>query len=102
MTLTLVTYTTAESGVVLRNELATPVTLWGGMAAQAVLAVDVGRVHGPSDAFLPGRSLVGLAAGLRGRSGATQFETLLAVPLRYPQGFSTRPFSVYASVTHSF
>lgn len=92
----------AESGAVLRSELTTPVALWDGMATQAVLAIDVGRVHGPSDVLLAGKSLAGMAIGLRGRLGATQFETLLAVPLRQPQGFTSRPFSVYATVTQSF
>lgn len=92
----------AESGAVLRSELVTPIALWDGAHTQAVLALDAGRVHGPSDIFLAGRSLIGLATGLRGRVGGTRFETLLAVPLRRPQGFATRPFSVYASVTHSF
>lgn len=92
----------AESGAVLRSELTTPLALWDGVAMQAVAAFDIGHVHGPSAVFLAGKSLAGMAAGLRGRRGDTQFEALLAVPLRQPGGFVSRPFSVYATVTQSF
>ena len=55
----------AENGVVLRNELNTPVKLWDGLDTAALFAIDYGRVWGPSDILLTGRKLVGLALGLQ-------------------------------------
>jgi len=92
----------AENGVTLRNEITTPVKLWSGMDTTALLAIDYGRVWGPSDILLTGKKLAGLALGLKGRRGATQFEVTLATPLAKPEGFATRDLSLYLSLTQGF
>ncbi|MCA0212762.1 MAG: ShlB/FhaC/HecB family hemolysin secretion/activation protein [Proteobacteria bacterium] len=92
----------AENGIALRNELTAPVKLWDGMDTAALLAIDYGRVWGPSDILLTGKKLAGLALGLKGRRGATQFEVTLATPLAKPDGFATRDLSLYLSLTQGF
>ena len=92
----------AENGVVLRNELNTPVKLWDGLDTAALFAIDYGRVWGPSDILLTGGKLVGLALGLKGRWRATQFDAALATPLSQPEGFASRRASLYFSLTQSF
>jgi hemolysin activation/secretion protein len=92
----------AENGVVLRNEFTTPVKLWDGLDTIALLAIDCGRVWGPSDILLAGKKLVGLALGLKGRWRATQFDATLATPLYRPEGFTSRRLSLYFSLTQSF
>jgi len=92
----------AESGFTLRNEFTTPVKLWDGVDTTAMLAIDYGRVWGPSDILLTGKRLAGLALGLKGRRGATQFEATLATPLAHPDGFATRDLSLYLSLTQGF
>ena len=92
----------AENGVVLRNELNTPVKLWDGLDTAAFLAIDYGRVWGPSDILLTGKKLVGLALGIKGRWRATQFDAALATPLSRPEGFASRRASLYLSLTQSF
>lgn len=92
----------AENGVVLRNEITTPLKLWDGLDITALLALDYGRVWGPSDVFLAGNRLAGLGLGLRGRAGSRQFEVTLATPLYRPRGFQSRRLNVYASLTQEF
>ena len=92
----------AENGVVLRNELNTPVKLWDGLDTAAFLAIDYGRVWGPSDILLTGGKLVGLALGLKGRWRATQVDAALATPLSRPEGFASGRTSLYFSLTQSF
>lgn len=92
----------AENGVTLRNEFTTPIKLWAGVDTTALLAIDYGRVWGPSDVLLTGKKLAGLALGLKGRRGATQFEATVATPLSRPEGFATRDLSLYLSLTQGF
>ncbi|MGE0332270.1 MAG: ShlB/FhaC/HecB family hemolysin secretion/activation protein [Ramlibacter sp.] len=92
----------AENGITLRNEFTTPVKLWDGVDTTAMLAIDYGRVWGPSDILLTGKKLAGLALGLKGRRGATQFEATLATPLAQPEGFAVRDLSLYLSLTQGF
>ncbi|WP_083440449.1 ShlB/FhaC/HecB family hemolysin secretion/activation protein [Aquincola tertiaricarbonis] len=91
----------AESGWVWRNELTTPVQAWG-RDFQAVAALDMGRVWGPSDASLPGHRLTGAALGVRARLSQWQFDFTLAKPLKRPEGFKTARTSAYASATYAF
>jgi hemolysin activation/secretion protein len=91
----------AENGVVLRNELTTGVQNFWGVQSTALLAIDYGQVWGPSDVNLAGKSLAGMAVGLRGRRGALQFDALLATPLSQPSGFHTAGVTPYLSITYA-
>ncbi|MDO8277740.1 MAG: ShlB/FhaC/HecB family hemolysin secretion/activation protein [Burkholderiaceae bacterium] len=91
----------AENGVVLRNDFTTPLKLWDGLQTTGFLAIDYGRVWGPSDTQLAGRKLVGLALGLKGRFRATQFEATLATPLHHPDAFASRRLNLYLTLTQS-
>ncbi|WP_313702415.1 ShlB/FhaC/HecB family hemolysin secretion/activation protein, partial [Achromobacter sp.] len=58
----------AEDGWTLRNDLSFNLDALTGLPGQQLYTgVDVGRVGGPSAAYLSGRTLVGAVAGLRGR-----------------------------------
>ncbi|MCW5651247.1 MAG: ShlB/FhaC/HecB family hemolysin secretion/activation protein [Ramlibacter sp.] len=92
----------AESGVIWRNEVSTPFALAPGVDATGYLGLDWGRVWGPSDVALVGKKLAGVAFGLRGRQAALQYDICLAAPLYRPDGFRTRPWNLYATVTYPF
>jgi hemolysin activation/secretion protein len=93
----------AENGWVWRNELATPVSLGDAMRHGAMFfALDMGRVWGPSDINLVGNKLAGAGVGLRGDISNLQFQLTLATPLRRPEGFRTRRWSAYASLSYAF
>ena len=93
----------AENGWVWRNELATPVSLGDAMRHGAMfVALDMGRVWGPSDINLVGNKLAGAGVGLRGDISNLQFQLTLAAPLRRPEGFRTRRWSAYASLSYAF
>lgn len=92
----------SENGVVWRNDLSWPVDLATGVAAQAVLGLDWGRVWGPASAGLAGRQLAGAALGLRGRAAGLYFDASLGTPLHRPANFRTRRLVAYASVTYPF
>jgi hemolysin activation/secretion protein len=92
----------AESGYFVRNEWATPVRLGDGMAALAYAGIDYGRVWGPSARLLVGDSLAGVAFGLRGRWQSLQFDVALAAPLHQPQGFRSKRWNPYLSLSYAF
>jgi hemolysin activation/secretion protein len=93
----------AENGWIWRNELATPVALADAMRHGAMfVALDMGRVWGPSDINLVGNKLAGAGIGLRGDISNVQFQLTLAAPLRRPEGFRTRRWSAYASLSYAF
>jgi hemolysin activation/secretion protein len=92
----------AENGLVLRNEVSTPLKTLNSVETAAYLAVDYGRVWGPSDFALVGKRLIGLALGLKGRWRATNFNAALSTPLSLPEGFSSSRLNVYLSATQSF
>jgi hemolysin activation/secretion protein len=93
----------AENGWIWRNELATPVPLGDKVRHGALFAaLDMGRVWGPSDINLVGQKLAGAAVGLRGAVSNLQFQLTLATPLHQPEGFRTRRWSVYASLSQAF
>lgn len=56
---------------------------------KAFLALDSGRVNGPSVAYLVGRSLTGAALGLRGTGNGLFYEVFVATPLSKPAHFQT-------------
>jgi hemolysin activation/secretion protein len=92
----------AESGWILRNEVSTPVRLVEGVDTAAYVAVDAGRVWGPSAAQLVGNALAGTAVGVRGQVGRVQFDAALAGPLRRPAGFAAPDLVPYVSLTVAF
>ena len=93
----------AENGWIWRNEMATPVSLGDTMRHGALfVALDMGRVWGPSDINLVGHKLAGAGVGLRGAISNVQFQLTLAAPLRRPEGFRTRRWSAYASLSYAF
>jgi hemolysin activation/secretion protein len=92
----------AENGVVLRNDLSTPLQLWDGLDSAAYVALDYGRVWGPSDILLVGNQLVGVAVGLRGRWRTYAFDFTVARPLSRPQGFASSNACFYVSLTRAF
>ena len=92
----------AESGAVWRNEFITPVVLPKLPLAAAFLALDCGRVWGPSAVALAGRYLAGLAVGLRGRAGAIAYDFGLGTPLSRPDGFRSRVVSLHTNVAFAF
>jgi hemolysin activation/secretion protein len=91
----------AENGWTWRNQVATPVDLQG-LPGSVYVALDVGRVWGPSDQFLVGHKLVGAAVGLRGQWQALQFDIALAAPVAKPEGCRTAKLSAYLSATYAF
>jgi hemolysin activation/secretion protein len=93
----------AESGWVLRNEASLPLVLpWAPLRSSMYLGADAGRVWGPSAANLVGHGLAGAALGLRGQWHRFQFDLAVSAPVHQPEGFKTRPWSPYLSVTAAF
>jgi hemolysin activation/secretion protein len=73
-----------------------------GIDFSAYMAVDAGRVWGPSDVILAGHTLAGGALGLRGHKGSMQFDVALGFPLYRPEGFQAGDISPYVSATYQF
>ena len=88
----------AERGRYWRNEIAMVLH----PAAEVFLALDTGRVSGPSAAYLVGRSLAGAAIGLRGAGKGIAYEVLLARPLRKPEHFRTSGTHLAFDLNYSF
>ncbi|MFB9246261.1 ShlB/FhaC/HecB family hemolysin secretion/activation protein [Massilia antarctica] len=91
----------AESGAILRQDVSTGLPSFAGIDSSAFIALDAGKVWGPSAAGLVGDTLAGFAAGLRGRWKSLVFDISLATPLSKPQRFKTRTVTPYVSVTYS-
>lgn len=89
---------TGERGWLLRNELA--LAMGGGV--ESFLAVDHGRVGGPSAQWLLGDRLTGVALGLRGGSRHMQWEGFLGSPLHKPDGFNSAYTTYGMSLGMSF
>jgi hemolysin activation/secretion protein len=85
-----VTVLSAESGVLLRNDLS---TAFGVAPYRLYAGVDWGRVGGPSAEFLRGRELIGGVLGLRANwktgPAQTQLDLFVGKPLKKPVGFQT-------------
>jgi hemolysin activation/secretion protein len=95
----------AESGWTLSNELdwyaPTPV----GMQS-VYLGVDAGRVRGPTARYLPGNTLVGMTAGVRGAlskpsasSSGVTYDASIGWPLSKPAGFSNHSPTLLTKVS---
>lgn len=75
----------AESGVLVRSELAWPLRTTDRLALQAYAGWDAGMVRGPTSVRLHGRRLAGLTAGVRlGRADALHADLSLAAPVHGP------------------
>lgn len=84
----------AEDGWSLRNDLSLNLERLTGLPGQQLYTgVDVGRVGGPSAAFLSGRTLVGAVAGLRGRFSMpyvnASYDLSAGWPLKKPESLKT-------------
>ncbi|WMD21207.1 ShlB/FhaC/HecB family hemolysin secretion/activation protein [Achromobacter seleniivolatilans] len=92
----------AEDGWSLRNDLSLNLERLTGLPGQQLYTgVDVGRVGGPSAAFLSGRTLVGAVAGLRGRFSIpyvnASYDLSAGWPLKKPESLKTSS-TVFAMV----
>lgn len=92
----------AESGYFVRNEWSTPVKLLEGVGSVVFAGIDFGRVWGPSASALVGDKLAGAALGMRGQWQQLQFDLALGTPLYKPEGFRTRRWNPYLSLTCAF
>lgn len=88
----------AERGRYWRNEIGMPLHA----SAEAFLALDTGRVSGPSAQYLVGRSLAGAAIGLRGAGKGISYEVFLATPVKKPEHFRTAHTNVAFNLAYSF
>ncbi|MET1116955.1 MAG: ShlB/FhaC/HecB family hemolysin secretion/activation protein [Comamonas sp.] len=88
----------AERGRYWRNELALAL----GAGAEAFVALDTGRVGGPSARYLASRSLTGAALGLRGAGRGFSYELLVGTPVRKPERFETAHTHLGFNLAYSF
>lgn len=91
----------AESGLIWRNELSTSFTPRFGIQGSSFIALDVGRVSGASAQYLLGRTLAGMALGVRGQWKKCFFDLSIATPLLRPKGFRSDSFNPYLSITYA-
>ena len=88
----------AERGWYWRNEIALPMYA----SAEAFIALDAGRVSGPSAKDLAGQSLAGAAVGVRGVWRSLSYEVLLATPIKKPEHFQTAKANLACNLAYSF
>lgn len=74
----------AEDGIIIRNELRFPIEKY---PHQIYLALDYGKVSGPSTEYLLGTEMVGGAIGMRGRMGIFSYDAFVGWPIKKPDGF---------------
>jgi hemolysin activation/secretion protein len=90
---------TAERGWYTRNELGATLPRIG---QELYLAVDYGRVAGPSSAKLPGIILTGAAVGLRGGWRWFSYDAFAGWPLRKPRRLGTKKPALGFMVTAQY
>lgn len=78
----------AEDGFIMRNEIRFP---FKTQPHQFYLALDYGKVSGPSTEYLLGTELAGAAVGMRGQIGKCSYDVFIGWPLSKPDGFKTDP-----------
>ncbi len=91
----------AENGFAWRNELTMPLQI-GRLPALGYLAVDLGRVWGPSSGQLIGKRLAGAALGVRSQWRQFHLDASLAMPLSKPSGYRSARLSPYLSLSYVF
>lgn len=74
----------ADNGFVFRNELGLAL---GQTGKELYAGLDFGRVWGPGDEFLLGKSLSGAALGLRGGYKDFNYDVFISTPVNKPEGF---------------
>jgi hemolysin activation/secretion protein len=74
----------ADNGLVFRNELGWEIPKLG---QELYAAADFGRVWGPFDSYLLGKSLGGAALGLRGGFKNFAYDVFVSRPLAKPENF---------------
>jgi hemolysin activation/secretion protein len=92
----------AENGWSLRNELSTNAPQVLGIDTAIYMALDIGRVWGPSDINLIGHKLAGMALGVRSQWKQLQLDFSLGSPLYQPEGFKTKHVNPYITLTYAF
>ncbi|SEP27481.1 ShlB/FhaC/HecB family hemolysin secretion/activation protein [Propionispora vibrioides] len=75
----------AENGLIVQNEIRLPVN----KNNQLYLAVDYGKIQGPSTEAALGKELWGSAVGIRGSLKKIQYDAFIGWPLKKPDGFQT-------------
>ena len=78
------TILTADNGFNLRNELGWSIANTG---QELYVAFDAGRVWGPMDEYLLGRTLSGAAFGLRGAIKGLRYDVFASTPVHRPEKF---------------
>ena len=92
----------AESGLIVRNELSTPLALFAGVNSTVFAGFDFGKVSGPSRATLVGSSLAGLVFGARGEWHRILFDISVGSPVYKPARFRSQRLNPYLSITYAF
>ncbi|MBX9870028.1 MAG: ShlB/FhaC/HecB family hemolysin secretion/activation protein [Burkholderiaceae bacterium] len=92
----------AESGLIVRNELSTPLALFAGVNSTVFAGFDFGKVSGPSRATLVGSSLAGLVFGVRGEWHRVLFDISVGSPVYKPARFRSQRLNPYLSITYAF
>jgi len=87
-----------DRGFYQRNELAMAL----GGSAEGFVGVDFGRVGGQSSAALAGKSLSGMAVGVRGSLVGAGYELFVGTPLHQPDGFKSASATFGFNVSYSF
>jgi hemolysin activation/secretion protein len=90
---------TGERGWYMRNEVSAPL---GESGQSLYVALDHGRVGGPSAEFLVGTSLTGIALGVRGTVKGAQYDFFIGRPLKKPDAFQTARMTAGFSLNYSF
>jgi len=90
------TVLSSERGWLARNDFSMP--LHGGQFIP-YFAIDHGSVSGPSSNRLVGRSLTGVAVGVKGFAKGVSYNAFIGIPVRKPNGFAknirTFGFDIY-------
>jgi hemolysin activation/secretion protein len=89
----------AERGFTWRNELAAAL---GESGQETYLALDHGRIGGPSSDLLVGKKLTGMAIGLRGGWKGLQYEIFVGHPLNKPDNFRASSTTGGFNLNYSF
>jgi hemolysin activation/secretion protein len=89
----------AERGWTLRNEIGIPL---GDSGQEFYTGLDYGHISGPSSEFLLGKSLAGIALGLRGGFKGFAYDLFAAAPVHKPEGFRTKSQTYGFNLNYSF
>jgi hemolysin activation/secretion protein len=88
-----------ERGWYVRNEVDAPL---GDSGQSVYVALDYGRVGGPSAEFLVGKSLGGIALGFRGDIKGAQYDIFIGRPFKKPDAFQTARITAGFTLNYGF